>query len=205
MNKQLLYELDSYYKNNMIDDLNCCSIQSDNDGLNILDFTYGTTPFETFKKVIDEVKKPKRFIVLGSSIGWQCFFWNSLFPDVPVIGVEIHQLRFEFSCYLAEKYQIQNISFINDDMRNMDFENGDLIWENNVCFFDTSDEVNWRVLTRYEDIQIVSYSPILEEHQSKSKLNEILLMDNQGNFKGFTQRILELPASWSEKQTFHII
>ena len=42
MNKQLLDELDSYYKNNMIDDLNCCSIQSDNDGLNILDFTYGT-------------------------------------------------------------------------------------------------------------------------------------------------------------------
>ena len=55
--------------------------------MNIFDFTYGTTPFETFKKVIDEVKKPKRFVVLGSSIGWQCFFWNSLFPDIPIIGV----------------------------------------------------------------------------------------------------------------------
>ena len=202
MNKQLLDELDSYYKNNMIDDLNCCLIQSDNDGLNILDFTYGTTPFETFKKVIDEVKKPKRFIVLGSSIGWQCFFWNSLFPDIPIIGVEIHQFRFEFSCYLAEKYKIQNISFINDDIRNIDFENGDLIWENNVCFSDISDEVNWRVLTRYEDIQIVSYSSILFEHQSNSK---ILLIDHKGNFKGFTQRKLELPVSWSEKQTFNII
>jgi hypothetical protein len=180
-------------------------VQHERHGFDYNDEKKVAAQLEGFKKVIDEVKKPKRFIVLGSSIGWQCFFWNFLFPDVPVIGVEIHKLRFEFSCYLAEKYQIQNISFINDDIRNMDFENGDLIWENNVCFFDTSDEVNWRVLTRYEDIQIVSYSPILEEHQSKSKLNEILLMDNQGNFKGFTQRILELPASWSEKQTFHII
>lgn len=203
MNKQLLDELDSYYNNYILDDSNCCLIQSDNDDLSILDFTYGTTPFETFKKVIDEVKKPKRFVVLGSSIGWQCFFWNSLFPDVPVIGVEIHQLRFKFSCYLAEKYQIQNISFINDDIRNMDFENGDLIWENNVCFSDTSDEVNWRVLSRHEDIQIVSYSSILHEHQLN--FNQILLMDNQGNFKGFTQRKLELPVSWSEKQTFNII
>lgn len=203
MNKQLLDELDSYYNNYITDDSNCCLIQSDDDGLNILDFTYGTTPFETFKKVIDEVKKPKRFVVLGSSIGWQCFFWNSLFPDVPVIGVEIHQFRFEFSCYLAEKYQIQNISFINDDIRNMDFENGDLIWENNVCFSDISDEVNWRVLTRHEDIQIVSYSSILETHQSN--LNQILLMDHHGNFKGFTQRKLELPVSWSKKQAFNII
>jgi len=203
MNKQLLDELDSYSKNYITDDSNCCLIQSDDDGLNIFDFTYGTTPFETFKKVIDEVKKPKRFVVLGSSIGWQCFFWNSLFPDVPVIGVEIHQFRFEFSCYLAEKYKIQNISFINDDIRNIDFENGDLIWENNVCFSDISDEVNWRVLTRHEDIQIVSYSSILEAHQSN--LNQILLMDHHGNFKGFTQRKLELPVSWSEKQTFNII
>ena len=203
MNKQLLDELDSYYNNYIFDDSNCCLIQSDNDDLSILDFTYGTTPFETFKKVIDEVKKPKRFVVLGSSIGWQCFFWNSLFPDIPVIGVEIHQFRFEFSCYLAEKYKIQNISFINDDIRNMDFENGDLIWENNVCFSDISDEVNWRVLTRYEDIQIVSYSSILFEHQLN--LNQILLMDHHENLKGFTQRKLELPVSWSEKQTFNII
>ena len=203
MNKQLLDELDSYYNNYITDDSNCCLIQSDDDGLNILDFTYGTTPFETFKKVIDEVKKPKRFVVLGSSIGWQCFFWNSLFPDVPVIGVEIHQFRFEFYCYLAEKYQIQNISFINDDIRNMDFENGDLIWENNVCFSDISDEVNWRVLTRHEDIQIVSYSSILETHQSN--LNQILLMDHHENLKGFTQRKLELPVSWSKKQAFNII
>ena len=203
MNKQLLDELDSYYNNYITDDSNCCLIQSDDDGLNILDFTYGTTPFETFKKVIDEVKKPKRFVVLGSSIGWQCFFWNSLFPDIPIIGVEIHQFRFEFSCYLAEKYKIQNISFINDDIRNMDFDNGDLIWENNVCFSDISDEVNWRVLTRYEDIQIVSYSSILFEHQLN--LNQILLMDHHGNFKGFTQRKLELPVSWSKKQTFNII
>jgi|APGre2960657423_1045063.scaffolds.fasta_scaffold01701_7 hypothetical protein len=203
MNKQLLDELDSYSKNYITDDSNCCLIQSDDDGLNIFDFTYGTTPFETFKKVIDEVKKPKRFVVLGSSIGWQCFFWNSLFPDVPVIGVEIHQFRFEFSCYLAEKYKIQNISFINDDIRNIDFENGDLIWENNVCFSDISDEVNWRVLTRHEDIQIVSYSSILQDHQSSS--NQILLMDHHGNFKGFAQRKLELPVSWSKKQTFNII
>jgi hypothetical protein len=30
-------------------------------------------------------------------------------------------------------------------------------------------------------------------------------MDHHGNFKGFTQRKLELPVSWSEKQTFNII
>ena len=39
MNKQLLDELDSYSKNYITDDSNCCLIQSDDDGLNIFDFT----------------------------------------------------------------------------------------------------------------------------------------------------------------------
>ena len=165
-------------------------------------YTYGTTPFETFNQIIQGLKKPKRFIVLGSSIGWQCFYWNRLFPDVPTIGYEIHDVRYGFSKELVKKHRLENIEFYNINLLDADIQDGDLIWENNLCIDpDICDSLNWRVLTRNIDINIVSYTSILSDYKSG---DNILLMDEFG-FKGFQCRKETLPTSWSVNQPFHIL
>ncbi len=200
MNKDLLFELDNYWKNFRQEDTDFIY---DSDESSIV-YTYGSTPFETFNNVINQVKKPKRFVVLGSSIGWQCFFWNSLFPDIPVIGYEIHDFRFDFSCYLADKYNIENIYLVNDTLTNVDIMDGDLIWENNLCIDeDMIDDFNWKVLTRNKEIQIVSYLPILSEHKDSN--NNLILMDVNNNLNQYNQKVFEYPVSWTDKQTFYIL
>jgi hypothetical protein len=170
-------------------------------------FTYGTTPFETFKELVNQIKEPpKRFVVLGSSIGWQCFFWNHLFPHIPVVGYEIHDVRFDYACYIAEKHNLTNITLYNDDLLNFEIKDGDLIWENNLCLDDEDgnnlcDGINWKALSLYNDIKIISYQRPLPSHHS---LDKLVLVDNNGQFKGYTTNLFRLPVSWSKKQSFFI-
>jgi hypothetical protein len=192
----LIDDLNSYWDIFREDDYNFCV---SNDG----SYTYGTTPFETFNQIIQSLKKPKRFIVLGSSIGWQCFYWNQLFPDIPTIGYDIHDVRVKFSKEMVKKNRLNNIEFYNKSMLDVDIKDGDLIWENNLCIDDSiSDSVNWRALTRNIDIKIVSYSPILSRYRIDD--DSLLLMDESG-FKGFKFRRETLPTSWTESQIFFII
>ncbi len=199
MNKNLLSDLENYWIDYRRQDLDFIDFVDENP----LMFTYGSTPFDTFEKVIQETKKPKRFIVLGSTIGWQCFFWNSLFPDIPVFGYEIHDLRFDYSCYLAEKYNIENVFLFNDSLINAEVEDGDLIWQNNLCIPEqTIDEFNWKVLTRNENLQIVSYLPILQEYQNGE---DICLINEKNQLKVLKTKIVNYPVSWTKKQSFYII
>lgn len=201
--EQMLDELNNYYKDFRSED-RAFSKMNSSDG-DYSKFTYGTTPFETFKNLIDKIKKPpKRFVVLGSSIGWQCFFWNILFPDIPTIGYEIHDVRFRFSCYIADKYELNNITLYNDTLLNAEIQDGDLIWQNNLCLIidDLCDEVNWRALTKYDDVEIISYKSILKDHISNDRF---LLINKRGEFTSFKQNEFKLPVSWTENQTFYII
>jgi len=192
----LIDDLDSYWNNfSEYDDSFCFA----NDGA----YTYGTTPFETFNQIVQSLKRPKRFVVLGSSIGWQCFYWNQLFPDIPAIGYEIHDVRLNFSKEMVKKHRLNNIEFYGKDMLVADIQDGDLIWENNLCIDNSiSDSVNWRALTENIDIKIVSYLPILFNYRAGD--DSLLLMDKSG-FKGFQFRREILPTSWSDIQTFFII
>lgn len=210
MNKDLIKDLENYIHTTEVGNLNC-NIDDFVEDLNFISlseedpvvFIYGTTPFDTFKKVIDTTKKPKRFIVLGSSIGWQNFYWNELFPDTVTFGYDIHKPRYQFSRKMIEKYNIENTYFVNDDLLLADIEDGDLIWENNLCMDEhTIDEFNLRVLSRYKDIQIVSYRPILS---SRKYSNDLILINEKNELIGLKQRVIELPVSWSDKQEFYII
>jgi len=193
----LIDDLNDYWDILGEDDNNFCF--SNDDG----SYTYGTTPFETFNKIIQSLERPKRFIVLGSSIGWQCFYWNQLFPDIPTIGYDIHDVRVNFTKEMVKKHRLNNIEFYNKSMLDVDIKDGDLIWENNLCIDNSiSDSVNWRALTCNIDIKIVSYSPILSHYRVDD--NSLLLMDESG-FKGFQFRRETLPTSWCERQTFFII
>ena len=200
MNKDLLLELNNYWINFRNQDLEFIDESEDSPII----YTYGTTPIETFQKVIENTKKPKRFIVLGSSIGWQCFFWNSLFPDIPTVGYEIHDFRFDFSCHIADKYELNNITLINDTLESADIQDGDLIWQNNLCIpEEIIDNFNWKVLTRNKNIQIISYTPVLMNYKDSN--DNILLMDYNNNLNTFHQKVIEYPVSWTEKQPFYII
>ncbi len=170
-------------------------------------FTYGTTPFETFKEVINQIKTtPKRFVVLGSSIGWQCFFWNHLFPNIPTVGYEIHDVRFDYACFIAEKYNLNNITLYNDDLLNIEIEDGDLIWQNNLCLLNEDginicDDVDWKALTYYNDVKIISYQmPLLEKHS----FDKLVLIDSDGKLKGYNTTEIKLPVSWTKTQSFYI-
>jgi hypothetical protein len=199
VNKDLLNDLQNYWFNFKQKDLEF----SDDSFENSIIYTYGFTPIETFNQVIEKTKRPKRFIVLGSSIGWQCFFWNSLFPDIPVIGYEIHEFRYDYSCFLAEKYNLNNITLICDSLENAEILEGDLVWENNLCMEDDIiDELNWKILTRIDEIQIVSYRTILSEHTSNES---IFLLDVHNKTKIINQKTYIHPVSWTEKQPFYII
>ena len=199
MNKDLLNDLQNYWFNFKQKDLEF----SDDSFENSIIYTYGFTPIETFNQIIEKTKRPKRFIVLGSSIGWQCFFWNSLFPDIPVIGYEIHEFRYDYSCFLAEKYNLNNITLICDSLENAEILEGDLVWENNLCMEDDIiDELNWKILTRIDEIQIVSYRTILSEHTSNGN---IFLLDIHNKTKILNQKTYIHPVSWTEKQPFYII
>jgi hypothetical protein len=162
-------------------------------------YVFGTTPFSTFEKIVSGIKKPKRFIVLGSSIGFQCFYWNRLFPDIPAIGYEIHDVRYDFSVYLAEKYNLKNIELYNYDLINCNIQDGDLIWQNNLCM-DREVCNQFNLMALKKEVVVVSYIPIL--------LNYSIGVDIMvpGNFepKVFLRRSLNLPTSWTEYQSFYI-
>ncbi len=192
-------EMNSYMDNFMMLDLEFI----DTDDGDSSKYTYGSTPFSTFEKIVLQIKMPKRFIVLGSSIGWQCFYWNRLFPDIPVIGYEIHDVRYDFSVYLAEKYNLNNIELYNESLIDADIQDGDLIWENNLCMggSDICDRFNLMALKK-EDISIVSYLPILYDYQFNGN---ILLMDDFGGFKGLSYKTLNLPTSWTDSHHFYIL
>lgn len=166
-------------------------------------FTYGTTPFETFKTLIDSCKKPSRFVVLGSSIGWQSFYWNSLFPEIPTIGYEIHDIRFDYSCYLAEKYNLENVFLFNDDLANVVLQDGDLIWLNNLCIVDeVYEKLLLLALSRNRNIQIISYTNILFDLQENDR---IIILNEKNDFISFEVKRQTLPVSWSENQSFFIV
>lgn len=120
-------------------------------------YTLGSIPFDSFKKVIEEVdlEKVERIIVGGCSQGWLCFYWNSLYPEKSAIGLDIHPLRVEYGNKLIEKYNIKNVTLNLCDYKEFEFEDGDLLWLNDAVFPDSRD-TSIKILEKYPSLQIVS-------------------------------------------------
>jgi len=197
---QLYEELDNYWKENRITDFRIQFSLSDN----ILPLTWGTTPISSFNQVIELVDKPKRFVVFGCSIGFQCFYFRSIYPDIPIVGYDIHPGRIEFAKEIAEKYSIENCEFILSDITNSQIMDGDCIWQNNLCIDDDLlNPVNFSILNKHSDIQIISYRPILDNLIIKG---QILLIDVFGRLsKVLTTKTIKLETSWSKDQTFYLL
>jgi hypothetical protein len=188
-------ELNSYMYNYRMQDIEFINSLCEDDSK----YTFGTTPFSTFEKVVSAIKRPKRFIVLGSSIGFQCFYWNRLFPDILAIGYEIHDIRYDFSVYLAEKYNLKNVELYNYDLINADIQDGDLIWQNNLCMdSEVCDKFNLMALKK--EVVVVSYAPILCHYS----IGLDIIVPGNVEPKIFSRKSLTLPTSWSKHQAFFI-
>ena len=159
----LLKDLNNYYSDNMQKDraesqLMVSELDLENPNL----FAYGSTPYSTFKSLYDTIeRKPKRFIVVGSSIGWINFYWNDLHPTIETIGIDLHSLRSDFGKSLINKYNLKNISFYNKDYRDFEFSDGDLIWQSNLCFpQEEVEKANSDIIEKIPNVSIISYRRI---------------------------------------------
>jgi len=152
-------------------------------------FTYGSTPEETFLNLVNNLTvKPKRFIVVGCSIGWVNFYWNELHPDIETIGIDIHPYRINFGDSLIEKHKLKNITLCDYSFYDFEFQEGDLIWESNLCF-PQSDvyTANNNILDKYPNLSIISYRPITKKDNHKINITSHYY-----------------PTSWMERQPFWI-
>lgn len=159
-------------------------------------FTYGFTPFETFKSVIQSTSRPKRFIVCGCSIGYQLFFWNKLFPDIPAIGIDLMSSRIDWGLEKLAKYDIDNVMLIEGDFQDFQVQDGDLIWQNNLMFDEAFMNQYNSKLFHYLDVEIVSYVDVNFGGQ--------FIIDSNRNYKRIDCQVFTLPTSWSKKQTFYV-
>ena len=181
----ILKDLESYFKNNILDDKKHTQTLIGKYDTNT--FSYGSTPYNTFKTLYDKVKsKPNRFIVVGCSIGWMNFYWNDLNPDIETIGIDIHDYRLDFGKNIIDKYDLKNISLSNESFETFEFKEGDLVWESNLCFpNDLNNECNNDLINKISNISIISYKYI-------------------NGMENFNQVKLNLPVSWRTDQTFYL-
>lgn len=184
-NKLILKELENYFSHNILNDKKHTQTLIDKYGSDT--FSYGTTPYDTFKTLCDNIKnKPNRFIVIGCSIGWMNFYWNDLNPNIETIGIDIHDYRLDFGKKIIDKYDLKNISLSNESFETFEFKEGDLVWESNLCFpNDLNNKCNSDLINKISNISIISYKYI-------------------DGMKNFNEIKLNLPVSWKKDQTFYL-
>ncbi len=187
-NKVILSELENYKSLNKEKDKletdRLLEIHSHNS------FIYGSTPYDTFLTLFNHLKiKPKRFIVVGCSIGWVNFYLNDLNPNIETIGLDIHHHRIDFGNKLIQKYNLKNISLVKESFEDFKFENGDVIWESNLCFESSFNiKCNQRINNKLSDFAVISYRGIGEIFKEPI----------------FNIKKIGLPVSWMEKQNFYV-
>jgi len=185
-NTKLLNDLEEYISNFRVDDSRCSNqLKKTIDDTSV--FTYGSTPYETFINLINNVSiSPKRFIVVGCSIGWMNFYWNDLYPDIKTVGIDIHPFRIEFGNKLIKDYKLNNIELKDFSFYDFEFQDGDLIWQSNLCF--SGEEVyksNDNIIANNPNVTIISYRPISKKEENRPFLKKYYY-----------------PVSWMEKQPF---
>lgn len=151
-------------------------------------FTYGSTPYDTAKKLITSInKEPKRFVVVGASIGWVNFYWNDIYPNIPSVGLDLHSLRVDYGNKLIEKYNLTNIELFVEDLYEFEFKEGDMVWMSNLCFEpEIVTKFMCDLIKSYKNISLISYRQI--------------------NCDGFKDRVktYKLPVSWMPEQPFFV-
>lgn len=185
-NKELYNDLTNYIKNYRKEDNIFIRDIIKKTSFVFSDFTYGSTPYESAIKVIKKVKKtPKRFVVVGTSIGWMNFYWNEIYPTIPTLGIDIHNGRIDFGNSMIKEYNLKNIKLEVGDLYKFKFKESDLVWMSNLCFDNKSvQSIMKKIIVENPNIGLISYKPIHYEKKYVSKY--------------------EFPVSWGDSQNFYI-
>lgn len=171
-------------------------------GFNEDSLNWGTTSYQSFLEIVLQVKKPKRFVVFGCSTGYQCFYWNKIFPDIPCVGIDIMKSRLYFGKSLIKKYLINNVDLVFSDLVDFKIEDGDLIWQNNLLFEeDFVTELNYQLLD-YFDVEVISYKDI-KKYESIFDESTLTFIDDDKNLKIIKPKIFKAITSWVGDQPIY--
>lgn len=192
-------ECENYWENHGEEDLSARVNFSEED-YDTMPLTWGSTSYQSFLEIVLQVKKPKRFIVFGCSIGYQCFYWNHIFPDIPCIGIDLMRNRVDWGKKMISKYLINNVSLICDDISNFQIQDGDLIWQNNLLFNDKEISIFSEEILKNYDVEIISYKS-LKIIESIFDNDDFEIIDKFGQFKLIKSKKMQAVCSWTDNQT----
>jgi hypothetical protein len=99
---------------------------------------YGETGYNTFKELIDKYQEyfndDAVFYDLGSGCGKLVFHVGIMCNAKKSCGIEFSKERYEYSIKTLGKYNYENISFINDNILNVDLSDATVIYLDNTLF-----------------------------------------------------------------------
>jgi hypothetical protein len=99
---------------------------------------YGETGYNSFNNIIDAYKdyfnENTIFYDLGSGCGKLVFHVGIMCNAKKSCGIEYSQKRYQNSIDTLNKYNINNVSFINDNFLNVDFSDATVIYLDNTLF-----------------------------------------------------------------------
>jgi SAM-dependent methyltransferase len=124
--------------------------------------------------------KTLNFADLGSGNGKPCFFFAPYVKNA--YGVELSKERYDIS---LKHNTFKNVTFYNEDMFDMSYENIDLVYISNLCF---SSEIN-------EKLAHMLYSDLPDK--------AIILSSHPLNIPG-RSHILYVWMTWSERSPIHV-
>lgn len=196
-----------YYDKNINRELMLMADLSEN-GIDTIPFTWGMTRFDSLVDAFKQVRKPKRLVVMGCGIGYQCFVWNHLFPDIPCVGIDIFEHRVQWGANMIQKHRIENVTLYSGDMMSLPIYDGDLVWQNNLLFDDELVIEYNQMLLNKKDVQIISYQSIETLEATMLRLGMIsnsrdLLFHTKKGFKTVKTFELQVETTWIESQTLH--
>ena len=192
-------ECENYWENHGEEDL-LGRINLSEEDYNTTPLTWGSTSYQSFLEIVLQVKKPKRFVVFGCSIGYQCFYWNHLLPDIPCVGIDLMSNRLNWGKNMISKYLINNVTLVCEDIKNFQIQDGDLIWQNNLLFNDEETSILTEEILKNYDVEVISYKT-LKIIESIFDNEDFEIIDKNDQIKIIKPKKMEAVCSWSDEQS----
>jgi hypothetical protein len=172
------------------------------DGYDPSIFTWGMTNYNSFERVAHFVNTPKRIVIHGCGIGYQCFYWNHIFPNIPCVGIDLLSPRISFGKEMIEKYSIQNVELHEMDICDFKVQDGDLIWQNNLLFDDDFIyQFNIEILNHC-DVEFISYK-YFDDYTDLQYTHHYKYINKNSEIDVLHIRKFSIQTSWSEDQNLY--
>jgi hypothetical protein len=192
-------ECENYWENHNEEDL-LARVNFSKEDYDTIPLTWGSTSYQSFLEIVLQVKKPKRFVVFGCSIGYQCFYWNHIFSDIPCVGIDLMNNRLNWGKSMISKYLINNVTLVCEDIKNFQIQDGDLIWQNNLLFNDEETSLLTESILKNYDVEIISYKS-LKVIETIFDNDDFEIVDKTGQIKLIKPKKMQAVCSWTDDQT----